>query len=91
MLSRPFSSLKVEDWNQCVITSGSEQLEDEPKLFIKVMNNPKVIAAVRTMKSENTFLRKPPAQKKNLYIFLLLFFLVVSSRATGFTKINCCK
>ena len=61
-----FLNMKVDQSNQCFIVSGYEQLKDESKLFIKVKDNPKVIAAVRNMKSENTFLRKLPSRKTKL-------------------------
>ena len=63
-IKQNFVNNKVEDRNQIFIISGYEQLEEQTKLYIKVKNNSEVLAAVRKMKSENTFLRKLPTKRK---------------------------
>ena len=58
-----FQKAKVEQRNQLHGIYGYEQLKNQSKLFIKVLNNPAAIAAVRGMKSEETLLRKLPTRK----------------------------
>ena len=65
-VKRTFQEMKVEKQNQIFDISGYEQLKGQSQLFIKVKDNPDVIAAVRSMKSDNTFLRKMPARKTKL-------------------------
>ena len=58
-----YMDTKVEARDRLYLKSGYEQLVDQTKLFIKVKDKSEVLAAVRNMKSDTTFLRKMPIRR----------------------------
>ena len=60
-----FETSQVEANHRIFKITGYEHLENESKFYMKVMNMPDVVAAVRTLKSDHIHMRKMPIKRTN--------------------------
>ena len=59
-----FVKNQIRKSNQPIKITGYEQLANESKFYLKVKNEPDVVAAVRNLKSDYIFMKKMPKPKK---------------------------
>ena len=59
-----FEKNQIRKSNRPIKITGYEQLANESKFYLKVKNEPDVVAAVRNLKSDHIFMRKMPKPKK---------------------------
>ena len=58
-----FEMSKVVVNHRLLIITGNEQLEKESKFYMKIKNEPDVVAAVRKLKSDHIHMRKLQAKR----------------------------